>query len=113
MPTSPSAGFDPEAPTPPLHGYRGAPTPPPAILRPRGLTVAISREAGSRGGTVAAAVGRILGWQVYDQEVLDFLARDEAAREELLADVPASARLWADAEASKFARARELPAGSD
>src|SRR5581483_12010496 len=93
MPTSPTpAGFNPEAPTPPLHGYRGAPTPPPAVLRPRGLTVAVSREAGARGGTVAAAVRRTLGWQVYDHQLLDFLARDEAARGALLADVPAAAR---------------------
>jgi cytidylate kinase len=114
MPTSPTpTGFNPEAPTPPLHGYRGAPTPPPAVLRPRGLTVAVSREAGARGGTIAVAVGRVLGWQVYDHELLDFLARDEAARGELLADVPASARQWAEAELAKFARARELAAGSD
>jgi cytidylate kinase len=113
MPTTPSAGFNPETPPPPLHGYRGAPTPPPTLLRPLGLTVAISREAGSRGGTVAEAVGRLLGWQVYPAEMLDFLARDEAARGDLLADVPASARLWAEMEAAKFARARELAAGSD
>ena len=42
---------------PPLHGYRGTPTPPPMVSRPLGVTVAISREAGSRGGSIAAAVG--------------------------------------------------------
>ncbi|HET6576669.1 MAG TPA: cytidylate kinase-like family protein [Fimbriiglobus sp.] len=109
MPTNPET----PAPAPPLHGYRGAPTPPPVRLKPRGLTVAVSRESGSRGGTIAAAAGRLLGWTVYDQEMIDFLARDEAARQELLADVPATARLWAEAELAKLARARELPPGSD
>jgi cytidylate kinase len=111
--SSTPAGFDPEAPAPPLHGYRGEPTPPPVLLRPRGLTVAVSREAGARGGTIAAAVGRQLGWQVYTQEMLDFLARDEAARQELLADVPASSRLWAEAELSRLTRGRDLAPGSD
>ncbi len=113
MPSTSPTSFPSETAEPPRHGYRGAPTPPPAILRPRGLTVAISREAGARGGTIAAAVGRRLGWQVFTQEMLDFLARDEAARTELMADVPASARLWADAETSRLTRARDLAPGSD
>ena len=95
--TSPSPANS-ETPAPPLHGYRGAPAPPPVLLKPRALTVAISREAGSRGGTIAAAVGRLLGWTVYTQEMIDFLARDEAARQELSTDVPASARMWAETE---------------
>lgn len=78
----------------PLHGYRGDAAP--AALKPRGLTVAISREAGSRGGTIAKMVGEHLGWQLFDQEMLNFLSADETARTELLADVPASARSWAD-----------------
>jgi cytidylate kinase len=112
MPT-PSSPTNSETPAPPLHGYRGAPTPPPVRLKPRALTVAVSREAGSRGGTIAAGAGRLLGWAVYTQEMLDFLARDEAARQELLTDVPASARLWAEAELSRLARARGLAPGSD
>ena len=103
----------PDAPQPPLHGFRGTATPPPTARRPRGLTVAVSREAGSRGGTIAAAVGRRLGWQVYDQEMLDFLARDEAARAELEADVPDPARQWAAAELVGFVHARGLTPGSD
>lgn len=108
MPTSPT-----ETPVPPLHGYRGAPTPPPMMLRPRGLVVAVSREAGARGGTIAAAVGQQLGWQVYNQEMFDFLARDEAARSDLVADVPPTARLWAEAELARLIRNRGLTASSD
>jgi cytidylate kinase len=111
MPTS--SPINPEAPHPPLHGYRGAPTTQPMRLKPWGLTVAVSREAGARGGTIAAAVGRLLGWQVYTQEMIDFLARDEAARQELQADVPATARLWAEAELARLTRTRMLVPGSD
>jgi hypothetical protein len=37
---------------------------------PRAFTIAISREAGTPGGSVAAELGRFLGWSVYDQELL-------------------------------------------
>ena len=98
---------------PPRHGYRGVPTPPPTARRPRSLTVAVSREAGSRGGTVAAAVGRLLGWPVYTQEMLDFLARDDAARADLLADLPDDTRQWAAAETARLAFDRGLDPASD
>ncbi|MCU0705379.1 MAG: cytidylate kinase-like family protein [Fimbriiglobus sp.] len=87
-----------EPTSPPLHGYRGSPSPEPTAIRPRGLTVAVSREAGARGGSIARRVGRLLGWPVYDQESLALLARDESARRELLADVPAATAAWADAQ---------------
>ena len=79
----------------PLHGFRGDAAP--AAPKPRGLTVAVSREAGARGGTLARMVGELLGWQVFDQDMLSFLANDEAARADLMADVPAGGREWADA----------------
>lgn len=61
----------------PRHGYqgdRGREATPPAF--PGGLTIAISREAGSRGGTIARRVGRKLGWQVYDQDLLEYMAQE-------------------------------------
>lgn len=91
-----------ESTNPPLHGYRGAPAPAAAGERPRGLTVAISREAGARGGSIARRVGRLLGWPVYDQDSLALLARDDEARRELLAEVPGPAAAWADRQAGAF-----------
>ncbi len=88
-----------ETATPPLHGYRGAPDTP-AGEHPRGLTVAISREAGARGNSIARRVGRLLGWQVYDQDSLALLARDDDARRELLADIPPSAATWANRQSA-------------
>lgn len=97
---------------PPLHGYRGTATPPPPLRRPRGFTLAVSREAGAQGGSIGHAVGRLLGWPVFSQEMLDFLARDDAARADFLADLPAGAVEWADLELAKLVHARGLdPAG--
>src|SRR4051794_11818231 len=93
---------------PPAHGYRGeAPTPPPPN-RPRGLCVAISREAGARGGTIARKVGELLGWQVFDHDTLDYLTQDDTARSQLLADVPEGAMQWADAYLKRLQRDRKL-----
>lgn len=98
---------------PPHHGYRGAATPPPTLQKPRGLTVAISREAGSRGGTLAGTLGRALGWPVYTQEMLDFLAHDETARAELLVDLPEAAQFWAARQFLELTRIRGLAVTSD
>src|SRR4051812_8217077 len=49
----------------PMHGYRGD-LPPGRTTAPRGLTVALSREAGARGTTIARKLGELLGWQVFD-----------------------------------------------
>ena len=38
------------------------------------LCITISREAGARGSTVARLVGKKLGWTVYDQELLEYIA---------------------------------------
>jgi cytidylate kinase len=47
------------------------------------LTIAVSREAGARGSTIARRVGRKLGWQVYDQEVLEYMAQEAILRQSL------------------------------
>lgn len=88
--------------TSPLHGNRGDRPSRPAA--PAGLTIAISREAGARGGSVARRVGRRLGWQVYNQELLEFLCANEAAREPVLADVPAGATDWIGGQLDRLRR---------
>lgn len=42
---------------------------------PRFLNLAISREAGAGGGTLAREVGARLAWKVYDHELLEAIAR--------------------------------------
>ncbi len=98
----------PPPPGPPLHGFRGEEIAP--LDRPRGLTIAVSREAGSRGGAIARRVGELLGWQVFDADQLDYLLGDETARGQLLADVPAGARAWADGLLARLQTGRELAA---
>ncbi len=106
---TPAALPDPAPTSPPLHGYRGEEVP--SIRPPRGLTVAISREAGARGGRVARRVGQLLGWQVFDQEMLGYLVQSESAKAELLADVPPEALAWAELEHARQLDARHLGGG--
>lgn len=86
----------------PMHGYRGEKAVMPADRFPTGLTIAVSREAGARGGSIARRVGRKLGWQVVDQELLEFLTQDEQAFQEL----PDQAREWAEGRLDQLLRSR-------
>jgi hypothetical protein len=84
-------------PEAPRHGFQGdrapvAETP----LMPGSLTVTISREAGSRGGSIARRAGRKLDWQVYNQELLEYIAQESAFRQSLLDNLPAAASRWAE-----------------
>jgi cytidylate kinase len=88
----------------PLHGYRGEAAGETESRFPTSLTIALSRESGARGGSIARRVGRKLGWQVVDQELLEFLSQDEQAFQEL----PAAAREWADERLDQLLRARVL-----
>lgn len=92
---------------PPLHGFRGD-RPEGITTTPRGLTLAISREAGARGTTIARKVGELLGWQVFDQELLDYLLLDETGRAGLMADIPDSARAWSEEHFAKLQRDRRI-----
>jgi cytidylate kinase len=75
--------------------------------------VAISREAGARGGTIAKKVGELLGWQVYDPDTLDYLLQDDSARELFLADVPDSAKAWASSHLTRLRHQQKLTADPD
>jgi hypothetical protein len=88
----------------PLHGYRGERAVESTHRLPVGLTIALSRESGARGGSIARRVGKKLGWQVVDQELLEFLTQDEQAFQEL----PADARDWANERLDQLLRARVL-----
>src|SRR6516165_2044599 len=65
----------------PLHGFQGdrAPAQPRSEV-PRALTIAVSREAGSRGHTIGSRAGLKLGWPVYNQELLQYVAQEGAPR---------------------------------
>src|SRR5205807_5708635 len=98
----PTEDFDaPDAATP-LHGYPGAA--PTAERLPAGLSVAVSREAGARGQTIAIAVGRLLGWPVYSRDELESLSRDGPMRDTLLADLPSGLAEWAERRLAQLQR---------
>ncbi|HLN31928.1 MAG TPA: cytidylate kinase-like family protein [Gemmataceae bacterium] len=79
----------------PRHGFQGdRAILPPAPSIPASLTVAISREAGSRGGTIARRAGQKLGWQVYNQELLEYVAQEGAFRQGVTDSVSALATNW-------------------
>lgn len=83
----------------PHHGYHGdrGDRPPDAVgvPVPASLTLAISREAGSRGASIARRVAQHLGWQVYDHELLNHIAHESSFLDGLLESLPAAARAWA------------------
>ncbi|HEY3788639.1 MAG TPA: cytidylate kinase-like family protein, partial [Urbifossiella sp.] len=85
----------------------------PAARQPRGITIAISREAGARGTTIAHKIGELLGWQVFDQEMLDQLLVNESGRDQLLSELPDGARTWADERFEQLKREVGLKADEE
>jgi hypothetical protein len=66
---------------------------PPTDAPPR-WTVAIAREAGSRGSPIAKRVGELLGWPVYDRELLQRIADEKGLRVQLLDSVDEKHTSW-------------------
>src|SRR5688500_8731872 len=96
----------------PHHGFRGEEkhTRPHSFL-PATLTIAISREAGARGGTIGRRVGRSLGWQVYDQELLEYVIQDTTVQQGFLDGLSAGAVQWVEQQMGTIAASGlELPA---
>ncbi len=92
----------------PRHGFQGdrgaQPARPPFPLGP---TVAISRETGARGATIGRRVGRKLGWQVYDQELLEFMAQDGSAGQNAQ-DAPNDVAAWVEERLQQLLREQTL-----
>ena len=93
----------------PRHGFQGDRAPVTAApLMPAALTIAISREAGSRGGSIARRAGRKLDWQVYNQELLEYIAQESAFRQSLLDNLPPAAAPWLQERLEQLRREYEL-----
>lgn len=76
----------------PQHGTRGEPTV--AASLPRGLSIALSREAGSRGSSIARRVSARMGWDIYTQEMIEVLAQESALNREIANELPEGAAEW-------------------
>jgi cytidylate kinase len=93
----------------PRHGFQGDRAPAPAAPAvPAGLTVAISREAGARGGSIGRRVARKLGWGVYDQELLEYMAQEAAVRQNVVEPLSGPAAAWAAARLETLVREQNL-----
>src|SRR5262249_33011581 len=57
-------------------------------------TIAISRQAGTRGPDIARAVGQRLGWPVYDRELLELIASELGLRTQLVESVDERVSGW-------------------
>ncbi len=68
----------------------GAPPALPALP----FTIAISREAGANGQTIARVVGDRLGWAVYDRELVTLLAEQMGVSAELLEELDEKRGNW-------------------
>lgn len=96
-------------PESPHHGFRGdrAPSPPRQGV-PSALTIALSREAGSRGHTISQRVGQKLGWPVYNQELLECLAHEGPLRQNVADNLAGDAQRWADDQLQKLLREEKI-----
>jgi cytidylate kinase len=86
----------------PLHGYRGDRSGANRPFVPPGLTVAISREAGSRGTSIAKRAGEKLGWQVYTQEMLQYIAEEATVRDEITESLAPAALQWVEQQLARL-----------
>ncbi len=93
----------------PRHGFQGDRAPVAArTIVPGSLTIAISREAGSRGGTIGRRAARKLGWQVYNQELLEYIAQEGAFRESVVGNMSPAAARWAEEHLELLLREQNL-----
>ncbi len=58
------------------------------------FTITVAREAGTSGTSVAQEVGRRLGWQVYDHELLERIAAERGLRVSLLESLDEKRQSW-------------------
>lgn len=95
----------------PLHGFRGDLAEP--MPNRCGWVVGLNRQAGAQGTTIARLVAERLGWSLYTPEMIDFLARDEQARQELLGGVSSTNQVWADYQIQNLMQERRLAETND
>jgi cytidylate kinase len=70
--------------------------------------VALSREAGARGGTIGRRLARRLGWPVYDQELLEYMAQESTIQQNVFETLPPAAASWAEARLAQLQRREVL-----
>lgn len=105
---SPSSGRGLSATESPLHGFqgdRGRVASSPSV--PASLSIAVSREAGARGETIGRRAAKKLGWQVYNQELLEYTAQEGPFRH-VTAHLPPQLARWAEERLHALQREQNL-----
>lgn len=93
----------------PHHGFRGEAGPHQARPPwPKSLSIALTREAGARGGTIAARVGARLGWQVFSQELMEYMAQEGKQGTGLFDPMAPEAALWIESRLEQLMREQNL-----
>jgi cytidylate kinase len=93
----------------PRHGFQGDRAPaPPAPAVPASLTIAVSREAGSRGGSIARGVGIKLGWQVYTQDLLEYISQESALHRDMVQGIADESVHWVNERFERLLREQNL-----
>jgi cytidylate kinase len=101
----------PQPPEVPLHGWQGdRATPAAPGFQPAALSIAVSRETGARGITIAKSVSKRLGWQYYDQEMLEYVAQEERHRRDLFDSLEPEALEWITQEQQRLVAEHRLRA---
>lgn len=77
--------------------------------RPLGSFITLSREAGAGGSEVALAVGRRLGWEVFDRNLLDCVAQRFRLSRDMLEHVDETGSHWAYDVLGSFIEPRIVP----
>lgn len=96
-----------EARESPRHGFRGD-KPFAGDRVPASLTVAVSREAGSRGTSIAGRAGQKLGWQIYNQELLEYIAQEGAFRQDIVENLPEPAARWVNEQLERLLKEQNV-----
>jgi cytidylate kinase len=75
---------------------------------PAGLTIAVSREAGSRGHTIGVRAARKLGWSVYNQELLEYTAQEGVFGRNVRDALSPEAARWVDDQLEQLLREQTI-----
>lgn len=101
-----------ESAAPAFHGYAPPRPSTPATFVPP-LCVAISRETGSRGRTIAKRTAEVLGWHFVDQETLDYLANNPGFAAGVKLSLSPEAEAWVQQRLSAMADSLLVGKASD
>jgi cytidylate kinase len=94
-----------------LYGRLEADLTGPVGTRDRSLppfTIALSREAGSGGAAIAKEVGRLLGWPVYDNELLARIAEEKGLSARMIEHLDERCVSWLEQAIASFSKGGPL-----